>query len=48
MPSSSKKAKTENITGERPKKPIWKFFEQGEEIDKEHYAAACLACKHTF
>ena len=48
MPSSSKKAKTENITGGRPKKPIWKFFEQGEEIDKGHYAATCLACKHTF
>ena len=48
MPSNSKKAKSANNTGGRPKKPIWRFFEQGDEIDKGHYVAICLACKQTF
>ena len=32
----------------RPKKPIWRFFEQGDEMDKGHYVATCLACDQTF
>ena len=48
-PSNSKKPKSTNYTGEHPKKPIWRFFdEQGEEIDKGHYVATCLACKQIF
>ena len=47
-PSNSKKPKSTNYTGGRPKKPIWRFFEQGEEIDKGHYVATCLACKQIF
>ena len=43
-PSTSKKVKSANPGG-RPKKPIWRFFEQGEEIDKGHYVAKCVACK---
>ncbi|GBB96737.1 hypothetical protein RclHR1_28190002, partial [Rhizophagus clarus] len=35
-------------TGGRPKKPIWRFFEQGDEVDKRHYIAMCLACNQTF
>ncbi|GBC49556.1 ribonuclease H-like domain-containing protein [Rhizophagus irregularis DAOM 181602=DAOM 197198] len=46
-PSNSKKNKIA-IYGGRPKKPIWRFFEQGEEIDKGHYIAICLACRQTF
>ncbi|GES77786.1 ribonuclease H-like domain-containing protein [Rhizophagus clarus] len=30
-------------TGGCPKKPIWRFFEQGDEVDKGHYIAMCLA-----
>ncbi|GBB94328.1 hypothetical protein RclHR1_23320001 [Rhizophagus clarus] len=48
VPSNSKKSKSTNYTGGRPKKPIWRFFEQGEEIDKGHYVATCLACKQIF
>ena len=40
--------KSTNNTGECPKKPIWRFFEQGDEIDKGHYIATCLACKQSF
>ncbi|RGB24769.1 hypothetical protein C1646_676107 [Rhizophagus diaphanus] len=40
--------KSANSTSGCPKKPIWRFFEQGDEIDKEHYIATCLACKQTF
>src|SRR5256885_11053153 len=47
-PSNLKKPKSTNYTDERPKKPIWRFFEQGEEIDKGHYIATCLACKQIF
>src|SRR4051794_16342433 len=47
-PSTSKKAKTAKFAGGRPKKPIWRFFEQGDEIDKGHYIAICLACKQSF
>jgi hypothetical protein len=47
-PSTSKKAKTTNVAGGRPKKPIWRFFEQGDEMDKGHYIAICLACKQSF
>lgn len=47
QPSTSKKIKSTNSTG-RPKKPIWNFFEQGEEVDKGHYVATCLACNQTF
>ena len=46
-PSTSKKLKSAN-SGGRPKKPIWRFFEQGDEIDKGHYAAICSACGQTF
>ena|SRR5437762_12280356 len=46
-PSTSKKLKSTNSDG-RPKKPIWRFFEQGDEIDKGHYAATCSACDQTF
>ncbi len=46
-PSTSKKLKSTN-SGGRPKKPIWRFFEQGDEIDKGHYAAICSACGQTF
>ena len=46
-PSTSKKLKFTN-SGGRPKKPIWRFFEQGDEIDKGHYAATCSACSQTF
>lgn len=46
-PSTSKKMKFTNSTG-RPKKPIWRFFEQGDEVDKGHYIATCLACNQTF
>ena len=46
-PSTSKKVKSANPGG-RPKKPIWRFFEQGEEIDKGHYVAKCVACNQTF
>src|SRR5581483_10376422 len=46
-PSTSKKSKSTN-SGGRPKKPIWRFFEQGDEIAKGHYAATCLACDQTF
>jgi hypothetical protein len=46
-PSTSRKLKSAN-SGERPKKPIWRFFEQGDEIDKGHYVATCLACNKTF
>ena len=45
-PSTSKKLKS-NSCG-RPKKPIWRFFEQGDEVDKGHYIATCLACNQTF
>ncbi|POG73975.1 uncharacterized protein OCT59_018980 [Rhizophagus irregularis] len=48
LPSNSKKTKSANSTNGRPKKPIWRFFEQGDEIDKGHYIATCLACKQTF
>jgi len=48
LPSTSKKTKSANSTGGRPKKPIWRFFEQGDEIDKGHYVATCLACKQIF
>ena len=41
--STSKKLKSTN-SGGRPKKPIWRFFEQGDELDKGHYIATCLAC----
>ena len=34
--------------GRCPKKPIWRFFEQGDEVDKGHYVATCLACNQTF
>ena len=47
IPSTSKKTKSTNFTGCR-KKPIWNFFEQEEEIDKDHYIAICLACNETF
>ena len=46
-PSTSKKLKSNN-SGGRPKKPIWRFFEQEDEIDKGHYIAICLACGQTF
>ncbi|CAB5384456.1 unnamed protein product [Rhizophagus irregularis] len=46
-PSTSKKLKSTNSVG-RPKKPIWRFFEQGDEVDKGHYAATCSACVQTF
>ena len=46
-PLNSNKKSTNN-TGGRPKKPIWRFFEQGDEIDKGHYAAICSACGQTF
>ena len=46
-PLNSNKKSTNN-TGECPKKPIWRFFEQGDEIDKGHYIATCLACKQSF
>ena len=46
-PLNSNKKSTNN-TGGRPKKPIWRFFEQGDEIDKGHYIATCLACKQSF
>ena len=46
-PSTSKKMKFTNSTG-RPKKPIWRFFEQGDKVDKGHYVAICLACNQTF
>ena len=46
--SSSKKTKLANNTGGCPKKPIWRFFEQGDEMDKGHYIAICLACEQTF
>jgi hypothetical protein len=46
-PSTSRKLKSAN-SGGRPKKPIWRFFEQGDEIDKGHYVATCLACNKTF
>ena len=46
-PSTSKKLKSTS-SGRRPKKPIWRFFEQGDEIDKGHYAATYLACDQTF
>jgi hypothetical protein len=46
-PSNSKKVKSTNSTG-RPKKPVWRFFEQGEVVDKGHYVATCLACNQTF
>src|SRR5437016_3819750 len=42
--TSSKKQNT----GGRPKKPIWRFFEQGDKIDKGHYIATCLAYKQSF
>jgi len=45
--SESTSSKKQN-TGGRPKKPIWRFFEQGDEIDKGHYIATCLACKQSF
>lgn len=45
--STSKKLKSTN-SGGRPKKPIWRFFEQGDELDKGHYVATCLACDQTF
>ncbi|RGB27198.1 hypothetical protein C1646_769449 [Rhizophagus diaphanus] len=48
LPSNSKKMKSANSTSGRPKKPIWRFFEQEDEIDKGHYIAICLACKQTF
>ncbi len=44
IPSTSKKIKPTNVG----KKPIWRFFEQGEEIDKGHYVATCIACKQSF
>ena len=47
IPSTSKRIKPTNVGG-RPKKPIWRFFEQGEEIDKGHYVATCIACKQSF
>ena len=47
IPSTSKRIKLTNV-GRRPKKPIWRFFEQGEEIDKGHYVATCIACKQSF
>lgn len=47
IPSNSKKTKAANYGG-RPKKPIWRFFEQGDEIDKGHYVATCLACGQAF
>jgi hypothetical protein len=47
VPSTSKKIKSTN-SGGRPKKPIWRFFEQGEEMDKGHYIAKCAACNQTF
>jgi hypothetical protein len=39
----SEKPKSSNPTG-CPKKPIWRFFEQGKEVDKDHYVAKCLTC----
>ena len=47
VPSTSRKLKSTN-SGGRPKKPIWRFFEQGDEINKGHYVATCLACNQTF
>jgi len=46
-PLNSNKKSTNN-TGGCPKKPIWRFFEQGDEINKGHYIATCLACKQSF
>jgi hypothetical protein len=43
----SEKPKSSKPTG-CPKKPIWRFFEQEEEVDKGHYIAKCLACNQTF
>ncbi|PKY57479.1 hypothetical protein RhiirA4_478573 [Rhizophagus irregularis] len=45
--SNSKKTKAANYGG-RPKKPIWRFFEQVDKIDKGHYVATCLACGQIF
>ncbi|CAI2198926.1 11490_t:CDS:2, partial [Funneliformis geosporum] len=44
--STSKKLKSTN-SGRRPKKPIWRFFEQEDELDKGHYVATCLALNHS-
>lgn len=45
--SGSKKVKKSN-NGGRPKKPIWRFYEKGDEVDKGHYVATYLACGHVF
>ena len=44
LPGGSKKVK-KSSSGGRPKKPIWRFYEQGDEVDKGHYVAICLACR---
>jgi hypothetical protein len=47
LPRGSKKVK-KSSSGGRPKKPIWRFYEQGDKVDKGHYVAICLACRQAF
>jgi hypothetical protein len=43
----SKKVKKSSSSG-RPKKPIWRFYKQKNEVDKGHYVATCLSCRQAF